>query len=85
MGDYIDLQNAPEVDDVVPDLLRPARRSVHPGQWGVAAPCNTEDFKTRSQKHKPPAKDWSRKFFSFFFNFLYPISLIMSIDLSSRA
>ncbi|KAK2602234.1 hypothetical protein N8I77_008784 [Diaporthe amygdali] len=61
MGDYIDLQNAPEVDDVVPDLLRPARRSVHPGQWGVAAPCNTENFKTRSHKHKPPAKDWSHR------------------------
>ncbi|GKT90218.1 aromatic amino acid aminotransferase 1 [Colletotrichum tofieldiae] len=43
----------------VPDL-KPVRRAVRPGQWDVAAPCITEDFKIKSQKHKSPAKDWTR-------------------------
>ncbi|KAH8746587.1 pyridoxal phosphate-dependent transferase [Diaporthe sp. PMI_573] len=30
-------------------------------QWGVAAPCSSESFKTKNHKHKALAKDWSHR------------------------
>ncbi|EEU34408.1 uncharacterized protein NECHADRAFT_94787 [Fusarium vanettenii 77-13-4] len=30
-------------------------------QWGVAAPCSSESFKTKNHKHKPLAKDWTHR------------------------
>ncbi|VUC24238.1 unnamed protein product [Clonostachys rosea] len=39
--------------------LRPLRQEVKPTQWGVAAPCSSETFKTRSSKSKPLARDWT--------------------------
>ncbi|PCD38726.1 hypothetical protein AU210_007190 [Fusarium oxysporum f. sp. radicis-cucumerinum] len=39
--------------------LKPTRLEFPLSQWGVAAPCNSESFKTRSHKHKPLAKDWT--------------------------
>ncbi|CAJ0552308.1 Ff.00g062870.m01.CDS01 [Fusarium sp. VM40] len=39
--------------------LNPTRRDFPLSQWGVAVPCNSESFKTRSHKHKPIAKDWT--------------------------
>jgi hypothetical protein len=41
--------------------LHPTRLEFPLSQWGVAAPCNSESFKTRSHKHKPLAKDWTCK------------------------
>ncbi|WYZ43217.1 hypothetical protein EsH8_VI_000916 [Colletotrichum jinshuiense] len=40
--------------------LQPTRRYMPPAQWGVAAPCSSEDFKINNHNHKPLAKDWSR-------------------------
>ncbi|KAJ3543634.1 hypothetical protein NM208_g3474 [Fusarium decemcellulare] len=45
---------------MIPDLS-PVRREMPPAQWGVAAPCSSESFKTKSHKNKPPAKDWSHR------------------------
>ncbi|OHW94407.1 aromatic aminotransferase [Colletotrichum incanum] len=60
MGDYVDTEAcAPEAEGV-PDL-NPVRRLVRPGQWGVSAPCSTEDFKVNGQKQKPLAKDWTHR------------------------
>lgn len=42
--------------------LYPNRKPVPPAQRGIAAPCSTEQFKTKSYKHKPLAKRWHRKF-----------------------
>lgn len=42
--------------------LYPKRKPVPPAQRGIAAPCSTEQFKTKSYKHKPLAKRWHRKF-----------------------
>lgn len=42
-------------------ILNPVRREMPLAQWGVAAPCDSESFKTRNHNHKPVAKDWSRK------------------------
>ncbi|PNP39342.1 hypothetical protein TGAMA5MH_08760 [Trichoderma gamsii] len=38
--------------------LYPNRKPVPPAQRGIAAPCSTEQFKTKSYKHKPLAKRW---------------------------
>lgn len=41
--------------------LYPRRKPVNPSQWGVAAPCSSEQFKSDDNKHKPLAKQWHRK------------------------
>ena len=43
-------------------VLKPIRREIPLSQWAVAAPCSSESFKTRDQKGKPLANDWSRKY-----------------------
>ncbi|KAF4534948.1 DNA methylase N-6 adenine-specific conserved site [Lasiodiplodia theobromae] len=41
--------------------LQPHRKEVSPTQWGVAAPCSSETFKTRRHDHKPLAKNWDHR------------------------
>ncbi|KAH6887072.1 pyridoxal phosphate-dependent transferase [Thelonectria olida] len=43
------------------DVLRPHRRQVSASQWGVAAICSSETFKTRHDSHKPMAKKWHHR------------------------
>ncbi|KAK1499474.1 aromatic amino acid aminotransferase I [Colletotrichum cuscutae] len=59
MGEYINSDHASIPDTVTDAVLKPARRTVPASKWGVAAQCTTEDFKTRTDKHKPLAKDWN--------------------------
>ncbi|KAK1625163.1 pyridoxal phosphate-dependent transferase [Colletotrichum phormii] len=60
MGEYISSNHASIPDAITDPVLKPARRTVPTSKWGVAAQCTTEDFKTRTDKHKPLAKDWSQ-------------------------
>ncbi|KAF9875175.1 aromatic amino acid aminotransferase [Colletotrichum karsti] len=60
MGDYIDSSTDSFAEGSAPNL-QPNRRQVHPAQWGVAAPCSSEDFKTKTHERKPLAKDWSHR------------------------
>ncbi|KAJ3938865.1 Aromatic/aminoadipate aminotransferase 1 [Colletotrichum fioriniae] len=59
MGEYINSNHTSIPGTVIDAVLKPARRTVPASRWGVAAQCTTEDFKTRTDKHKPLAKDWS--------------------------
>ncbi|RTE70309.1 hypothetical protein BHE90_015295 [Fusarium euwallaceae] len=43
-------------------IWQPSRREVNPGQWGVAAPCSSELFKTRDSSSKPQAMKWDNRF-----------------------
>lgn len=52
-------QRANGVDEL--PNLHPVRGVVENTQWGVAAPCSSERFKTRDHQHKPLARDWTRK------------------------
>ncbi|KAK1705439.1 pyridoxal phosphate-dependent transferase [Colletotrichum lupini] len=61
MGEYINSDHASIPDTVTDAVLKPARRTVPASKWGVAAQCTTEDFKTRTDKHKPLAKDWNHR------------------------
>ncbi|KAL7922773.1 PLP-dependent transferase [Trichoderma austrokoningii] len=48
----------PELQCTAAPNLYPDRKPVPPAQRGIAAPCSTEQFKTKSCKHKPLAKRW---------------------------
>lgn len=37
------------------------RRKARAGQWGIAAPSDTRDFRFRKYEGKPKAKRWDRK------------------------
>lgn len=37
------------------------RRKAREGQWGIAAPSDTRDFRFRNYEGKPMAKRWDRK------------------------
>ncbi|KAH7128956.1 pyridoxal phosphate-dependent transferase [Dactylonectria macrodidyma] len=41
--------------------LQPRRSDVHPKQWGVAAPCSSESFKTQDSSSKPQALKWDHR------------------------
>ncbi|KAJ5355958.1 hypothetical protein N7517_010567 [Penicillium concentricum] len=53
----INPQTSGEVDQ--DPNLEPERKVVHPSQWAVAAPCTSEQFKTRKQQNKPNAREWN--------------------------
>ncbi|CRL27727.1 DNA methylase, N-6 adenine-specific, conserved site [Penicillium camemberti] len=50
-------QASSEVDEL--PNLQPKRKVVDPSQWAVAAPCTSEQFKTRRQQGKPTAREWN--------------------------
>ncbi|KAF7519277.1 hypothetical protein PCG10_010139 [Penicillium crustosum] len=50
-------QASSEVDELL--NLQPKRKVVDPSQWAVAAPCSSEQFKTRRQQDKPVAREWN--------------------------
>lgn len=52
-------QASSEVDELL--NLQPKRKAVDPSQWAVAAPCTSEQFKTRRQQDKPTAREWNRE------------------------
>lgn len=52
-------QASSEVDELL--NLQPKRKVVDPSQWAVAAPCSSEQFKTRRQQDKPVAREWNRE------------------------
>lgn len=57
---------------VLPDALQAAiksneigkrRRKAREGQWGIAAPADTKDFRFRNYEGKPMARRWDREYF----------------------
>jgi hypothetical protein len=57
----VSLRSTKQVGKMDTSTLHPTRLEFPLSQWGVAAPCNSESFKTRSHKHKPLAKDLTCK------------------------
>ena len=50
------------------------RRKARAGQWGIAAPSDSRDFRFRNYEGKPMAKRLDREY-----NFLYTLDAVLTI------